>query len=261
MKKPVKIILIILLIVGLVVGGYFVYKMFFGEKFQEIETEEGWKLYLDATNKSGAKEEYYVYYTKKDSNGKINGSATVDNFGFYHKWDGDYSGNEYVVDIGGGRYGYFAEENGTKSSATMTASAYNSSYGEIEEFSGLEFVGSTVMVDSETAIRALYGSFTVVKDEFKHVFGELSGKTVWRTTYTCEYEYNGVKYAGEYVRDVYFDATIDKVTVKIADKEVGSNGKTVRNGKSRKVEIEYNIEYKTNQSLLKTDFSEYPAIA
>ena len=50
-------------------------------------------------------------------------------------------------------------------------------------------------------------------------------------------------------------------TVKIADKEVDSNGKTVRNGKSRKVEIEYNVEYKTNQSLVKTDFSEYPEIA
>lgn len=262
MKKPVKIILILLLIVGLAVGGYFIYKTFFGEKFEEINADDGWRIYLAATEKSGAKEEYYVSYTRKDSNGKVTGSATVDNFGFYHKWDGDYSGNEYVVKIGEGRYGYFVEENGTKSSAAMTASQYNSSYGEVEEFSGLEFIGSNVMVDSETAILASYAQFNVVKDiGFTHVFGKLDGKTVWRTTYTCIYEYNGVRYAGEYVRDVYFDDTVEKVTVEINDKEVDASDKVIRKGKSRKVDIEYNVEYKTNQSLVKTDFSEYPAIA
>lgn len=262
MKKTGKILLIIVLVAALILGGIWAYNYFFGAKFEKMDTEEGWGKYLEAREKSVAKEEFYLTYEKDDSNGEINGSATIDKFGFYHKWDGDYSGNEYAVNIGGGRYGYFTEENGTKNSANISASEYASSYGAIEKVNGLEFMASAVMVDSEDYIRSAYSGFNIVNEEgFEHEFGTLKGRIIWRTTYKCTYEYDNAKYAGEYVREVSFDTEIREVSVKINDKEVNAEGKAVRKGKKRSVEIEHNIEYKTNQSLIKVDFSEYPSIS
>lgn len=263
MKKGAKVILILFIIAALIIGGYFVYDNFFASKMEEVDDGDGFVKYLSVLEKTNAKEVYTVNYSIDDSREKNefsqSGIHTVDDYGYYHEWKGDSVGSMYIVKISGTKYGVF-EENENKNSSTITASSFNANYGKIGNISYLNFLNYQTISKSEELIKAdFYSSYDVEDDEFKHVFGKIDDQYVWRTTYKCKYNDGGVEYTSKLVRNVYFDTLVRKVTLELTDKELNDNGKVKRGGDKRTYEVSHSIEYKTNQTIVKVDFSEYPS--
>ena len=96
--------------------------------------------------------------------------------------------------------------------------------------------------------------------EFEDVFGKVKDGYVFQTTLKCVYSDNGKKYTSTLVRKVYFDTLITKVTYSKTDKELSDDGSVKRKGDKKNEEISYSISYKTNQTIVKSNFSEYPIV-
>lgn len=265
MKKAAKILLIIALVLGLVYVGYIAYNKFFSEKFEKMESSDGLVKYLSALDKTNEQEEYTVNYDlyTKDEKAKVSqdGVITSDEFGTYEKWTGTDAGNRYVVKISDSRYGVFEDINGNKQSSTIAASNYALNYGDLENVGYLTFLRTNTLESSENImLRDFYNNVSVTSGEVKHIFGKVEDGYIWKTTYECTYSENGTIYSSKLVREVYFDSMVKKVVYEKTDKELNAEGKVKRKGITRKFDVTLNITYSINQSILETNFSEYPSV-
>ncbi len=264
MKKAGKIILIIVLLAALIFLGFFIYNKFFANKIEEIEMSKGEEYFSNATSLTVNEQYFYVSYSVNDNQGQNEiaktGGITTGELGYYHKWTGDEEGNKYVVKTGTS-YSVFEENAGTKATSTLTAASFASNYKNINSIKDLGFIGNKTVLNNEASIKSsFYTGFVTSDDEFKHLFGETEEGYVFKTTFTCTYtDGTGTRYTSKFEREVYFDTMIREVKYKIKDKEIDANGETVKSGQAKKYEASYEIEYNTNQALVKLNFSEYPS--
>ena len=269
MKKAGKILLIILLIAGLAVGGYFIYEHFFANKIKEIDAAEGWEKYVIAQSGTNAKDEFWVTYTVQDERTskkeiEYRGDVTIDSYGTYRKLSGDKTYRQYAVKmVGSSGYALFTDDEGTKTSETLTNSAYASKY---KNLSNVEFVGfiNSGKSESEQNIKTqFFGNGTVVDEKIENLFGEVRDGFAWRTTFTCKFtDFSNTKtYSSKVVRTIYFYGnTINAVEYELEEEEIDSSGNKVRNGESREMEVRVDLSFNTNTVIVETDFSDFDPI-
>ena len=261
MKKGLKILLIIAIIVGVAFVGYTLYKKYSGEKMEEIKAEDGFKYYVAAMNRSLDKEEYAVTYSIDENRSKdysTSGIVTIDDYGYYHNITDGTGYNEYVVKVSDSKYNVYRTNEGGHSTTTITRTKYNTFYKNINKQKYLGFLGSDLMAASEEYILDnYYAGLAIEEGEFTNVFGVVGELYVWKTTYTCKYQKDGVKYTSTLVRDIYFDTDIKEINLEILDNEVDDEGKVKSKGDEKTLKINHKFEYKTNHAIVKSDFSEF----
>jgi len=259
MKKAAKILFIIAIILGIAYIGYRAYEKY-ANKTEKVEETEGWKNYLLAKEASLNDEEYWVSYSvknsdKKDENKEVD--ITRDSYGIYTKINSD---EKYIVKASSSLYKVFEDKNGTKTTNNMSPSTYNNS-SKINNIEYLDFLNVSLASQSENSIKNnFYSSMgNITKEEnVVHEFEKAKNDYIWKTTYKCVVENSGVKYVSTFERTVLYGTKIKEVSYKIVNKELDANEKVKRKGDNSKIKISFDIEYYTNQSFVRNDFSEFP---
>lgn len=267
MKKFLKILLIIALIAGVAFVGYKVYERFWANKVKEMDAEKGWEKYKIAANKSLGKEFYNITYSKDENDGEkktsYDGYITVDEFGHYHEWEGTTVGSEYIVKLNNGSFASFTDDGENKVVAPISNFNYATEYKEIENEKYLNFLTNALVSDNDKQLKSDFylATWSVSEEEFKHTFGETKDGYVWETKYTCVYIEKEARFSSELTRKVYFDNLgVQKVVIEKTDRQIDETGKRVSKGTKKTFNLDYEIKYDTNQTIVKTDFSEYPSI-
>lgn len=261
MKRAAKVLLIIAILLVIILLGYMAYEHFKAPEMEQIDSAEGASMYSSALSASLDEEEYSVFYESSTKAGKektsIKGYMTIDDYGFYQRWEGDQSGNLFIVDMGS-NYGVFSQEGDKKSFATMSVSDFENA-SKIYSDDYLGFLKSSNKEANEKHILSLFYSNSNPKEgKFVNAYGVENGQYVWKITYTCKYEEEDKQYTSTLVRKVYFDdEAIRSVSYDKQDKELNNKGKVKWFGATKKIEMNYDIEYKTNKLVVETDFSGY----